>query len=268
MAIQSAIAMQNEIDTHILDMYFNTFASPNLSMNSVNIAMMTIGVASGRPIGSLARMDASFVEKLQADTRFEFTSLSGYGDTPESRFTNSRTVRMVLGGVRKYILVFSNGSFQITGCKMVTDATMIVDTLLQYMGLGGIDETNSSVHIRMFTVNFSLGYAINLERFHAAILPTQPSSTLDKQRSSGVNVPMFFEGKKVVAIVFPKGNVVMTGANSIRQVLEAHTTIISAVDNNFEQVASPIAPDVPKVPKKRGRKRKADIEQLYDELLS
>lgn len=265
--MSKAIAMQNEIDFTMGVMHVTSCLCSNLPESPVNIAMITIGVSSGRPLTSLACLDDNFVRNLKADERFEFTSLSGHGKTPSSGFTNSRTIRLVYQGVRKYILVFVNGSFQVTGCKKVTDATLIVGALLQHMGLPGIDEENHSVNIRMFNTNFKLGCAVNLEAFHKTILATQPLSTLDKQRSSGVNVPVMVNGKKVVAVVFPKGNVICTGANHISQVSHVHEIIVSTVDKYFEQVATILLPDPPKEAKKRGRKRKADVAQIYDSLL-
>lgn len=265
--MSKAIEMQENIDFTLAMMHVGVGLCDNLEDCPVNVAMITVGVSSGRPLGNLSRLDDTFVENLKADERFEFTSLSGHGKAPGSGFTNSRTIRLVYQGVRKYILVFVNGSFQVTGCKRVTDATLIVSALLQHMGLPDIDEENHTVSIRMFNTNFKLGCAINLEAFHKAILPSQPLSTLDKQRSSGVNVPVMVNGKKVVAIVFPKGSVICTGANDIAQVQAVHEIITTFVDQNFEQVAMLLLPDPPKEAKKRGRKRKADVDLMYANLL-
>lgn len=257
--------MQVDIDLAITNLFINS-SKHSFFPSEVKVSMMTIGVATGCVLPSLACMDDNFVSKLVADPRFEFKSLSGHGDCPHANFSNCRVLRLFYNNANKYILIFCNGSIQIAGCKSVLDASFLTDVIVCALGFSGIRDESATVSIRMFNTNFSLGCGVNTQALFESVSPIIPKTIFDTKRSSGVNIPFMVDTKKVAIIVFPKGNIVMTGANDITQVVKAYEFITSHIQSKFSSLTFQFI-EVVKVPKKRGRKRKADQEDVYNNIL-
>lgn len=268
MSITSS-AMQNNIDSILMEMQFESVMM-DLPLSDFNVSMMTVGVKIPYKLSGLATLDKDFVERIKMDERFEFTSLSGYDDVKPVNFPNSRALKLVYQGGRKYILMFTNGAFQIMGCKKVTDATLIVDAILRHASYEPVEECDMIADIRMFNSNFSLlSHDINTEAFHQKIVQSNKLCTLDRRYHSGVNVPFMIDEKKVAIVVFPKGNIVITGAKTIEQLQKAFMYIADFMNGllDSEILQQKQVAVVSEGPKKRGRKRKAVTDAFYESIV-
>lgn len=259
------IIMQNEINTTLCMIMIDKVLLGNLNPSDLKIATMTIGVTTHRQLPSLDLFDDNFVERLKLDNRFIFESLTGYGTT-KTKWTNSRILRLSYNNYKKYIIIFKNGSFQIAGCKEVTDATTIVHAIIQHARLDPLNSATIQCDIRMINSTFSLGRSIDLVGLHKIAVSQFSQAFFNADSgSSGVNIPMMIDKKKVAVIVYSKGSVVMTGANAIAQLERCYNHLTMMIDTHFDALTKPLI-EVVKVPKKRGRKRKADTEDFYNAL--
>lgn len=259
-----ASVFQQEIDDTMFSISLDQILMDKLHPTDLKIATITVGVTSSIKINSLCRLDDDFVQKMKSDTSFTFESLSGHGDCL-TKWTNSRILRLTYNGAKKYIIIFCNGSFQIAGCKEVTDASYLVARIFMHLGVP-VNDNDLLCDVRMFNSTFKVGRCVKLHEFHELISKQYTSSTFSPDTgSSGVNVPIYVNDKKVAIVVYPKGSIVMTGANAISQLHHCYNVITSFLDLNYDLLTYELVEEI-KVPKKRGRKRKCETSEFYNSL--
>jgi len=236
----------------------------NLNISPLHISMMTVGVTANVQV-PLNRFDDSFVASFSKDERFAFRSLSGACGVAPSKFNSSKELKINFNGGNKYILIFKN-SFQIAGCKHVQDATTIVSAIFQHLAIP-LDADNLICDTRLFNTNFSIGKALNMALLHQEIIKEFRHATFNPDLPlKGIKIPFSKNNQSVAIIIYAKGRIVMTGAKEISLVVDAYRAIVGFLDEHPE-VMSELQADLKKVPGKRGRKRKSEVDLIYNEIL-
>lgn len=282
-ATKKTLISIEDFDKKLNDLGFDIFTEGaflnNVVPTPLNIAMMTMGIWTGKSI-KLGAFDKEFVTCMQnASPRMEFVSVSGVDPTPPSRFTNAQIVKLKLDGYKKYAIVFEHGAIQVMGCKSAHDIVLIATTILGALGIEyECLKAERCIDIRLITCNFQYAdCSFRLHNLHAALLAEHKSTWFDPMRSPGVQLPLMIGEKKVAVIVFNNGKVVITGANSLEQVQHAWSLISNFIDTHFDSFAvkqssqlsqslQPLGEDASV--KKRGRKRKAVLMSQIDNFLA
>lgn len=173
---------------------------------------------------------------------------------------------------KKAVKLFGNGSLHITGCQTLQDSEVLATILIKLLSLvlQREDIEKSEVKIDMINTVFKLLHKVNaietVQNLSTAVqqINMPCSVTYDKARFAAVNIKIGVE-KAYLCTFFVRANgtVQMSGVKGL-DALKMFTELFS---NTFAPALCPdLTPEVPKVPKKRGRKRKIEDATFYDEL--
>lgn len=180
--------------------------------------------------------------------------------------------------------LFGNGTIHITGVTNPHEAVIISDFFTRYIqdtlhtlakrhSANGATTNNSDINID--TSNTTTNYTIcmiqsNFDVRRQISLPdartrwncqdTQVIYNIDKHRTLHIK----FSDVRTSAIIFPSGKVLITGARQPSHLLHVYNQVVSFIDAEYDHITSPIV-TVVKVPKKRGRKRKAEHDAFYSD---
>ena len=149
----------------------------------------------------------------------------------ETKFYNQITLGYVDDYSNKSIKVFPNGSIQVAGCsdlfdcnRVITQLTFLLKTLLDIED----DIPTSSFRVVMINTNFSLNYNINLfalaDHFSGEKIFTV---SFDPDRYSAVKIKFkpADDMKQVTASVFSTGKIIVTGAETLKEIAYAYNII-------------------------------------------
>lgn len=179
------------------------------------------------------------------------------GYTPKSKkgnFFNQTTITMRVEE-NKYINIklFKNGSIQMTGCRDLNHANIVINKLIYKLGERLIVENKevtfveepknlsvSKFKIDLINSNFGINYNINREQLyniltkdgvfcrlssiHACVNIKFKSKTLDDQETNTETLVSIF--------VFQTGNIIITGAKKAKQVKDAYNYIVHFLNKN------------------------------------
>jgi len=141
----------------------------------------------------------------------------------------------------KSVKVFPNGSVQIAGCSDLFDCrhiikqlTFILSTLLE------TEIPSNGFRVVMINTNFSLNYNINLMETARVFSSSSifSSVTFDPDRYSAVKVKFkpAEDMKQVTASIFSTGKIIVTGAETLKEIAFAYNLINHHVNANKEKV--------------------------------
>ncbi len=277
----TATAATETFDATIEDvrdsMSFNNLAYTHISPTVLHIATLTLTVTIRMTIKDLYAInthDLQTFAKNFEEGQYQKIQLTGCDDLKETRFHNCRILKFQKNG-RKNVMIFRNGSLQITGCKTVAEAIdisrLVCTSLLQIGQIAALPTIETSmIKANLINSNFSLGKAINLDALQASLVKNKAQHAMvstDRQTHSAVNIAATMKDGVIVKIfVFCRGNVVITGVKNPAHLNEAYDAICSFIDKHFNDIVGSDDIFLPKVPKKRGRKRKADQDKMYANL--
>lgn len=206
---------------------------------------------------------------------FAITSatLSGTGNTPPTKFKNAvflKTHEVLYDGSRrrKCFMLFQNGKIQLKGARNATEGENMCRAIVK--AVSGSDRHISDVSVVLINTCFSTKRYINLDALHAYVTSIGFVSEFDVEKHSAVNITINYgeERKDLKIMVFQKGNVIMTGASTPDHLLTCYAFVANILKKSHEAgqsvIGGTVTERVPEAPKKRGRKRKADKEALYD----
>lgn len=278
---QTTTAPTETFDATIEDlrdlMFFSSLTYDNISPTVLHIATLTLTVTIPMTIKDLYAINAQDLQtfaKNFEDSQYQKVQLTGCNDLKETRFHNCRILKFQKNG-RKNVMIFRNGSLQITGCKTVAEAKdisrLVCTSLLQIDQIAALPAIETSmIKANLINTNFSLGKAINLDSLQTSLVKNKTQHAMvstDRQTHSAVNIAATMKNGVIVKIfVFCRGNVVITGVKDPAHLKEAYDAICSFVDKHFIDIVGSDDIFLPKVPKKRGRKRKADQDKMYANL--
>ena len=261
------------VNTALFEIEIDTIFFENVQPSMLNVAMMTLVIATGKKI-DIRAFDEEFVTALKAASeRIEVISVSGVDGEKASRFPNAQIVRLRLDGVKKYCVFFENGAVQVMGCKAVLDIVFIVTVVYGALGIEyEQDVREKNIDIRLITSNFKfVDCTFYLQALHAEVLKEYPNAWFDTNRSPGVQVPIVVDGKKVSVVLFSNGNVVITGANGFAQITEVWKGICGFMNKHLSlfkveigAIPAKKAHDGEDI--KRGRKRPLVFDDLIASL--
>ena len=141
----------------------------------------------------------------------------------------------------KSVKIFPNGSIQVAGCSSLSDCARvlkqlrcILSTVLELEGL-----TYSDPRIAMINTNFSLNYNVNLMETVASFGKSKKFSVeFNPDRYSAVKIT-FKPGedmKRVTVSIFSTGKTIITGAETLKEIVFAYKTIIEHVNLHAKKI--------------------------------
>jgi TATA-box binding protein (TBP) (component of TFIID and TFIIIB) len=184
---------------------------------------------------------------------------------------------------RTTIKVFSNGGLHITGCKKIRDATQaagpVWECIHKYLGMQEEEKEKEikDLQVQLINSNFAINTPINLDKAYAVLNSSKYNAAPvhNKETHPGVIVKYIAEGmqKKVTAMLFMSGNIIITGAQNPADLLKTYCFITDFLEKEFDNIAY----DGIFMPKKRraegeekkkpGRKKKAQSMHFFESLV-
>lgn len=170
----------------------------------------------------------------------------------ETKFYNQVTLGYVDKYSTKSIKVFPNGSIQVAGCSDLFDCNRIIRQLSYLIRLLLEIKTpvpHESFRVVMINTNFSLNYNINLFNLADHFGKEKMFSvSFDPDRYSAVKIKFkpADDMKQVTTSVFSTGKIIVTGAETLKEIAYAYNIINQHIMSNHQNIkfARPDAPDV------------------------
>lgn len=160
----------------------------------------------------------------------------------ETTFYNQITLTYVDSLSTKSVKLFPNGSIQVAGCSDLFDCSRVIRQLSFILKqLLAMDQTlpPDSFRVVMINSNFSLNYNINLFRI-TEIFSKYPmfNVSFDPDRYSAVKIKFrpIEEMKQVTTSIFSTGKIIVTGAETLREIVFAYNIINRVIYENKETV--------------------------------
>lgn len=150
----------------------------------------------------------------------------------------------------KSIKIFPNGSIQVAGCSDLFDCRRIISQLA-YIFNTFVDKTCiapiETFRVVMINSNFSLNYKVNLRKiaFHFGKFSDVFKVSFEPDKYSAVKVKFqpANDMKEITTSIFGTGKIIITGAETLKEVAFAYN-IINDTINNIENVrVSPCEPE-------------------------
>ena len=177
--------------------------------------------------------------------RTKGSSFSGFEwDMKKTTFYNQVTIFTRDQYSNKSIKLFPNGSVQVAGCSDLLDCQRIAREINFIVGHVVPSEVPNrllpaTISVKMINTNFSLNSAVNLTKViqafsQATIPPPDPDDapgtflvSFDPDRYSAVKVKFCPAPgmKRVTASVFSTGKIIVTGAQTLKEIALAYRTI-------------------------------------------
>lgn len=195
-------------------------------------------------------LDLDKIEKVFRRVRKIYVRIKGSSGTGNewrrkyTTFYNQVTLTYQDQYSNKNIKIFPNGSIHVTGCSTPIDCDNILSqlSLLLRVILGRKDLEYKEPEIVMINTNFSLNQSINLykliekvdndERFEWDYNPAQYSALKLKFK------PMP-EMKRIASNVFSSGEIIITGARTLKEIAYAYKVINEKIDASVRVAKSP-----------------------------
>jgi TATA-box binding protein (TBP) (component of TFIID and TFIIIB) len=141
----------------------------------------------------------------------------------------------------KSVKVFPNGSVQIAGCSDLFDCKGVIKQLSFILGsILEVDIPSNGFRVVMINTNFSLNYNINLMEtariFGESSVFT--SVTFDPDRYSAVKIKFkpAENMKQVTTSIFSTGKIIVTGAETLKEIAFAYNIINHHINMNRDRV--------------------------------
>lgn len=156
------------------------------------------------------------------------------------------------------VKLFSNGSIQMTGCKSIDN---IIDALTKiFLELKVVKatldhKTNKiiekpfvvspdkldiknlyDIKICMINSNFSIGFNIDRDRLFDLLIEDKIDCSYDPIIHACVNIKYEYQERIISVFVFESGAIIITGARSCTQIIEAYTFINKYLLSNYKYI--------------------------------
>ena len=160
----------------------------------------------------------------------------------DTKFYNQVTLGYVDSYSNKSIKVFPNGSIQVAGCSDLFDCNRIIKQLTFILKiLLDIKEhvPSDSFRVVMINTNFSLNYHLNLfnlaEHFDSEKMF---NVSFDPDRYSAVKIKFkpAEDMKQVTASIFGTGKIIVTGAETLKEIAYAYNIINHHILNQVDEI--------------------------------
>tara|TARA_B100000886_G_C20404648_1_gene484166 strand:- start:818 stop:1714 length:897 start_codon:yes stop_codon:yes gene_type:complete len=153
------------------------------------------------------------------------------------------------------VKIFKNGSIQMSGIKSVEAVNTVLNKLIKELSkqLGVIEdnaikeinfiENNEKIEVSKFKIDmincgFLCGYEINRENLYNRLLKHNVECKYEPSIHAGVNIkyhPSDNE-KKVSVFIFESGNIIITGAKNVINIMEAYNFVTDFLSLNKKDI--------------------------------
>ena len=144
------------------------------------------------------------------------------------------------------VKIFKNGSIQMSGIKSIVAVNTVLTKLIKELKkefakieegkikiisfVNKIDDLKiSKFKVDMINSGFEIGYEVNRENLYNALLDKKMECKYEPSIHAGVNIKFVpsdsKQGKKVSIFVFESGNIIITGAKTVKSILESYNYI-------------------------------------------
>jgi TATA-box binding protein (TBP) (component of TFIID and TFIIIB) len=184
------------------------------------------------------------MEKLgSVNLRINGSNFSGFEwKLKPTTFYNQITLGYTDRYSTKSVKVFPNGSVQVAGCSDLFDCRRVIHqlTFLLKFVLQLDNLPSDGFRVVMINTNFSLNYNINLietvKAFGESSIFT--SVTFDPDRYSAVKIKFkpASDMKQVTASIFGTGKIIVTGAETLKEIAFAYNLINQHINSHRDQI--------------------------------
>lgn len=148
----------------------------------------------------------------------------------------------------KSIKLFPNGSIQVAGCSDLFDCNRVIAQLSALLNtlLDMKEIPADSFRVVMINSNFSLNYDINLmavARTFKQVEDYQVSFDPDRYSAVKIKFKPHPEAKQVTASIFSTGKVIVTGAETLKEIAFAYKKLNTLIFQNKENIKVTERPD-------------------------
>jgi len=193
----------------------------NIDIKRLRSVFEDLGTYKMRRVGTTTE---GFIWKLKPTTFYNQVTLT-YHDTYST----------------KSVKVFPNGSIQVAGCCDLFDCKRIITQLIHifkiFLGLD-IKVSSDAFRVVMINSNFSLNYNINLmkvsdwfERYNDIF---KVSFEPDRYSAVKVKFKPSHEMKEITCSIFSTGKIIITGAETLKEIAFAYNIINQHINENSE----------------------------------
>lgn len=233
---------------------------------------MTFGITYPIKV-SLQNMDSDFqmrVKKCGEDVLgvlVPTVTVSGIDDEKDCRFKNCSFVKLKLATKKRYsVMVFSNGYMQVAGCRSESDCIKVSSIICKSLGMEQV--VHASLTCRLINTYFRINKGIDIDRTINALRASGRDITFDAQSHSSIDMLFNVEDRSFKIFFFMKGNIVITGAKALDDVNKAYAWAIEFLNANYDNlvVHESVVESKDNEKKKRGRKRKLEATQFYEDI--
>ena len=144
------------------------------------------------------------------------------------------------------VKIFKNGSIQMSGIKSIVAVNTVLNKLVNEIKkefakiedgkmkaitfVEKIEDIKiSKFKVDMINSGFEIGYEVNRENLYNALLDKKIECKFEPSIHAGVNIKFIpsdsKNGKKVSIFVFESGNIIITGAKTVNNILESYNYI-------------------------------------------
>ena len=262
-----------------------------LGLTTLHVSTMSIGFLSDYDIDinsfsqeTCDNIMKSMIERIDF-IRVKSIMLNGLHVNPRARkerkpFNNARIIKVIFEDDAKACFnVFRTGAVQVKGCKWAVNALRLCEALLS--GIHGFDVSAYGMQVQLINSNFSLGRFIDIPVLYQKLKDTNMKVSYEPENYLGLKwVVTYKHGEALTIVIFPRGSVIITGGKTQEQLLSCYAYTCNhfvslfkdqqQAPDNILHIIKDQAPEpkntAPTPPRKRGRKRKAEKEAMYDEL--
>jgi len=193
----------------------------NIDIKRLRSVFEDLGTYKMRRVGTTTE---GFIWKLKPTTFYNQVTLT-YHDTYST----------------KSVKVFPNGSIQVAGCCDLFDCKRIIIQLIHifkiFLGLD-IKVSSDAFRVVMINSNFSLNYNINLmkvsdwfERYNDIF---KVSFEPDRYSAVKIKFKPAHEMKEITCSIFSTGKIIITGAETLKEIAFAYNIINQHINENSE----------------------------------
>ena len=145
----------------------------------------------------------------------------------------------------KSMKIFPNGSMQLTGATDPKEGRSIfkqaVKVVKAAMGINDSDTDYDKIRIAMINTNFCMGFTLDLDAVNVIFQDEGYQCSYTPDTYSAVTTRFYpIEGRKRVTVnIFNSGSVIVTGAESLKEITAAYLSINRLLRDNYEEVYNP-----------------------------
>jgi len=173
------------------------------------------------------------------------TSSNGRGQIDTSikhstRFYNQVTItyKCDIYKTTKSIKVFPNGSIQIAGCSNLMNCERVLRQLQTILShILNMDVSLDTFRVVMINSNFSLNYQVNLMEIENTFSENEifnVSFEPDKYSAVKIKFKPANDMKRVTVSIFSTGKIIITGAETLKEIAYSYRMINEMIDQNDE----------------------------------